>query len=165
VGGIAELFLSSPSEERLFLKNRKGFIKLALTEGVDVVPIYCFGNTSILTIVKAGLLATMSRKMQVSLTYFWGKFGLPIPETIRYVNCHLREVVLYGKVDTEPFAIFLACAALMGWRSAFGYASDLKPTQDDIDKWHAIYCDEVRRLFDTYKYRVPHYKHKQLMIM
>jgi hypothetical protein len=79
VGGIAELFLSSATEERLFLKSRKGFIKLALTEGVDVVPIYCFGNTSVLTIVRTGLLATMSRKMQVSLTYFWGKFGLPIP--------------------------------------------------------------------------------------
>jgi 2-acylglycerol O-acyltransferase 2 len=79
VGGIAELFLSSPTEERLFLYHRKGFIKLALTEGVDVVPIYCFGNTSILTIVKTGFLAQLSRKMQVSFTYFWGKFGLPIP--------------------------------------------------------------------------------------
>jgi 1-acyl-sn-glycerol-3-phosphate acyltransferase len=79
VGGIAELFMSCPEEERLFLSQRKGFIKLALTEGVDIVPIYLFGNTGVLTVLKTGLLATLSRKLQVSLTYFWGKFHLPIP--------------------------------------------------------------------------------------
>lgn len=40
VGGMAELFLSCENEERLYLNKRKGFIKLALTEGVDIVPIY-----------------------------------------------------------------------------------------------------------------------------
>lgn len=91
VGGIAELFLSCPTEERVFLKKRKGFIKLALAEGVDVIPIYLFGNTSILTVVKTGLLAKLSRKFQVSLTYFWGKFGLPIPRDDK-VRPNLRVV-------------------------------------------------------------------------
>ena len=79
VGGIAELFKSSRKEERLYLSRRKGFIKLALREGVDVIPVYLFGNTSVLTVVKTGLLANLSRKLQVSLTYFWGKYYLPIP--------------------------------------------------------------------------------------
>jgi hypothetical protein len=79
VGGIAELFMSSPDEERLFLSQRKGFIKLSLTEGVDVVPVYLFGNTSVLKVLKTGILASLSRKLQVSLTYFWGKYYLPIP--------------------------------------------------------------------------------------
>jgi hypothetical protein len=39
------------------------------------------------------------------------------------------------------------------------------PTQEDVDKWHAKYCDEVRRIFDTYKERVPAYKHKKLVIV
>jgi len=38
VGGMAELFLSCENEEKLYLKQRKGFIKLALQQGVDVVP-------------------------------------------------------------------------------------------------------------------------------
>jgi 1-acyl-sn-glycerol-3-phosphate acyltransferase len=45
VGGMAELFLSSEQEETLYLKKRKGFIKLALQTGVDIVPVYLFGNT------------------------------------------------------------------------------------------------------------------------
>lgn len=79
VGGMAELFFSSRKRERLFLSKRKGFIKLALVEGVDIVPVYLFGNTSVLTVVKTGLLAKLSRRLQVSLTYFWGKYSLPIP--------------------------------------------------------------------------------------
>ena len=47
-GGIAELFLSSPTEEVIFC--RKGFIKLALTTGADVIPIYLFGNTTVLQV-------------------------------------------------------------------------------------------------------------------
>lgn len=79
VGGMAELFLSNVEEETLYLKNRKGFIKLALQEGVDVVPIYLFGNTTCLSVIQKGFLANLSRKLQVSLTYFWGKWYLPIP--------------------------------------------------------------------------------------
>ena len=33
IGGIAELFKSSRKEERLFINERKGFIKMALREG------------------------------------------------------------------------------------------------------------------------------------
>ena len=79
VGGMAELFLSCEKEEIIYLNKRKGFIKLALTQGVDVVPIYLFGNTTVLSVLKIGLLSKISRKYQVSLTYIWGRWGLPIP--------------------------------------------------------------------------------------
>jgi len=38
------------------------------------------------------------------------------------------------------------------------------PTDADVDKWHAKYCQEVTRLFDTYKERIPAYKQKTLFI-
>ena len=89
VGGIAELFKSSLEEERLFLSERKGFIKLALREGVDVVPAYLFGNTTVLSVLKHGPLADLSRKIQVSLTYVWGKWYLPIPRDTKVCRCFL----------------------------------------------------------------------------
>jgi len=70
VGGIAELFLSSEEEEVLYLKNRKGFIKLALQEGVDIIPTYLFGNTTVLSVIKTGLLANLSRKVRGFLRMF-----------------------------------------------------------------------------------------------
>ena len=39
-----------------------------------------------------------------------------------------------------------------------------EPTEKDINKWHSKYCEEVTRLFDSYKEKVPMYKHKKLII-
>eukprot|EP00551_Chaetoceros_affinis_P004369 CAMPEP_0203671074 /NCGR_PEP_ID=MMETSP0090-20130426/6979_1 /ASSEMBLY_ACC=CAM_ASM_001088 /TAXON_ID=426623 /ORGANISM="Chaetoceros affinis, Strain CCMP159" /LENGTH=427 /DNA_ID=CAMNT_0050536083 /DNA_START=47 /DNA_END=1330 /DNA_ORIENTATION=- len=135
IGGIAELFKSSRKEERLYLKKRKGFIKIALREGSDVIPVYLFGNTSVLTVLKTSFLAALSRKPQMSLTYFWGKWMLPIPrdEKLLYVR---------GRPLNLPHIP--------------------EPTNEDVDKWHAKYCDEVKRIFDSYKEKVPAYKHKTL---
>eukprot|EP00522_Entomoneis_paludosa_P003309 CAMPEP_0172471530 /NCGR_PEP_ID=MMETSP1065-20121228/67866_1 /TAXON_ID=265537 /ORGANISM="Amphiprora paludosa, Strain CCMP125" /LENGTH=291 /DNA_ID=CAMNT_0013229633 /DNA_START=215 /DNA_END=1090 /DNA_ORIENTATION=- len=139
VGGLAELFLSDENEERLYLKNRKGFIKLSLQTGVDIVPIYMFGNTTVLSVMKHGLLSSLSRKLGASLTYMWGKWYLPIPRN----DCKL----LY--VSGKPV----------------GIPHIPEPTQADIDKYHALYCDQVQRLFEKYKEKVPEYKHKKLHIM
>ena len=40
-----------------------------------------------------------------------------------------------------------------------------QPTQAEIDFWHKKYCDEVTRLFNLYKERLPDYKHKTLEIV
>jgi hypothetical protein len=110
---------------------------LAFQTGVDVVPIYLFGNTTCLSVFKTGFLANLSRRLQVSLTYFWGKWFLPIPRDVKF---------LY--VGGQPL----------------GMPQITNPTQEDVDKWHKIYCREVQRIFDTYKERVPGYKHKKLVI-
>mmetsp|Transcript_15193 Transcript_15193/g.28830 ORF Transcript_15193/g.28830 Transcript_15193/m.28830 type:complete len:327 (+) Transcript_15193:135-1115(+) len=138
VGGMAELFLSCEQEEKLYLKKRKGFIKLALTQGIDIVPVYLFGNTSVLSVLKTGLLATISRKLQVSLTYVWGRWNLPIPREVK---------LLY--VTGQPL----------------GLPKIEKPTQQDIDKYHQQYCDQVTRLYEKYKEKIPEYKHKKLIIV
>ena len=136
-GGLAEMFKSCHEEERLYLKKRKGFIKLALREGVDVVPAYFFGNTSVLTLFKAGPLGALSRKLQVSLTYFWGKWNLPIPRD---------DMLLY--VRGKPL----------------GIPHIPNPSKEDVDTWHAKYVEEVTRLFYKYNEKLPSYKHKKLFI-
>jgi hypothetical protein len=137
IGGIAELFKCSRDEERLYLSQRKGFIKLALREGVDIIPVYLFGNTSVLSLLRHGPLAEISRKLGVSFTMIWGKYFLPIPRD---------DKLLY--VAGSPIEI----------------PRIAEPTQEDIDKYHTIYCDEVARIFDTYKHKLPLYKNKTLFI-
>ena len=137
IGGIAELFCCSTTKEQLVLKNRKGFIKLALQVGSDIVPLYFFGNTSVLSCFTNPFLESISRKYQVSLTWFWGVWGLPIPrpDKILYVR---------GKPLELPFIP--------------------DPTNEDIDKWHNKYISEVERIFNTYKVRIPSYANKTLVI-
>jgi len=137
VGGIVELFSCSPKREAVYLKRRKGFVKLALRAGADLVPVYMFGNTTVLSALTVSPLPQLSRYMGVSVTMFWGRFGLPMPKKVRLSYARGRPL---------------------------GMPHIPEPTQEDIDKWHAEYCKQLTELFDRYKGSNPDYKHKKLVI-
>ena len=136
-GGIAELFLSSPTEEVILC--RKGFIKLALTTGSDIMPVYLFGNTSVLQVFTHPLLVKISRSLGASLTLFWGRWGLPLPMNDKLIYVRGKPLNLPSTPNENP-------------------------SQEDIDKWHTKYIDEMKRLFDTYKYLREDYRDKVLRV-
>mmetsp|Transcript_22134 Transcript_22134/g.61235 ORF Transcript_22134/g.61235 Transcript_22134/m.61235 type:complete len:334 (-) Transcript_22134:512-1513(-) len=79
VGGIAEMFMQHPKMEQVKLKDRKGFVRIAVEEGADgVVPVYHFGNTSLLDIFPQSA-EKFSRRMRAAIVLMYGSFGLPIP--------------------------------------------------------------------------------------
>ena len=45
VGGARESLDARPQSLRLVLKRRKGFVKLAIRTGADLVPVLAFGGT------------------------------------------------------------------------------------------------------------------------
>ena len=45
VGGARESLDAQPQSLRLVLKRRKGFVKLAIRTGADLVPVLAFGGT------------------------------------------------------------------------------------------------------------------------
>ena len=98
IGGIAELFLVSQNEERLFAKKRKGFIKLALRTGAEIVPVYFFGNTSVLSVLTGSLLRKIARSTGVTLTWFWGWGGtlVPRPNKVPSWTPHPAWALLHG---------------------------------------------------------------------
>ena len=52
-GGALEALNSDPDKIRLVLNRRKGFVKLALKHGVDLVPTFSFGEAFIYDQVKS----------------------------------------------------------------------------------------------------------------
>jgi hypothetical protein len=78
-GGIAEMFMLDDHKERIYLRKRFGFIKVALEVGADLVPIYHFGASRVLRISRSRIMQTISRTLKVSLILFYGRAYLPIP--------------------------------------------------------------------------------------
>lgn len=82
-GGIAEIFESNciSGTETIILKSRHGICKLAILNGVDIIPGYLFGNCQALNIWydSYGIMQNISRNLRVSLVLFSGRYFLPIP--------------------------------------------------------------------------------------
>lgn len=73
-GGVAEIFeANNPTDEVILMKERKGFIKLALKTGVPVAPCYIFGNTKLMSCWydSAGWLQALSRKLKAGFLPIW----------------------------------------------------------------------------------------------
>jgi len=141
-GGIAEIFLMRDDVEQIFLKNRKGFVKLALQAGVDLVPVYGLGHTYLFkTLDKSStlgsILMTLSRRLKISLPLAAGRFGMPL------VPLKKPVVALVGK----PIRIDAPVA---------------EPTKEQINLVHAQFVGELKRIFDKHKHLIPNYAEKRL---
>ena len=136
-GGIAELFLADPRQETIYLRRRFGFVALALRSGADLVPVYLFGNTSVLSAWTSGPLAALSRSLGASLTFFWGLWGMPLPRP---------SPMMY--VRGRPL----------------GLPHLAEPTAAEVEHWHGVYCQKLEELFERYKAANPDYAHKRLKI-
>merc|ERR1739838_1265472 len=121
------------------LKNRKGFVKLALQQGSDLVPVYSFGENDVYqqVIFEEGTWWRLAQKKLQKLLGF-------APCLFHGCGFFSRDgwgLVPYSKPITtivgEPITV----------------PKVAEPTQDVIDMYHAMYIKSLRSLFDTYKTR------------
>jgi len=135
-GGISEIFETSAVHECAYIASRKGFCKLALESGCALVPCYTLGNTGLYQCLTGNRLQQLSNYLRVSITLFWGRFFLPIPN---------RQPVCF----------------LMG--TPIEVKKNLKPSQQDIDELHSKFVAAMVSLFEENKGRF-HWEHKKLII-
>lgn len=88
-GGIAEIFVSRPGRNCIVFKDRRGLVKLSIETGAKLIPTYVFGGTDFFHNLATyqGPFAAISRRLRISLTLFWGWFGLPVPFTPKVTLC------------------------------------------------------------------------------
>ena len=150
-GGIAEMFLgypkpgTLPNEEYALLRNRKGFVRMAVKHGVPIVPVYCFGATKMLKRLQVGLLESISNATRVAICLFFGVWGLPIPfrQRLLYVSGDPLYPSTYrqggdgggGPPDSNAAVPALTDAAF----------------EKEVEELHTKFCDEIMRLFERHK--------------
>lgn len=78
VGGAAESLSAHPGTADLTLRRRMGFIKLAIRQGADLVPVFSFGENDIfeqLSNTRGGRLYKVQKKFQAM-------FGFTLRESL-----------------------------------------------------------------------------------
>ena len=144
-GGVAEVFEtnSDPNTETIVLQSRKGFVKLALKSGADIVPCYLFGNTEMFSLWTGGSFAhktlrKISRAIGFALIIFWGRFGLPVPYRIPVLGVMGKPIRIAEKIAN--------------------------PTQEQIDEVHKMTIEQMYTLFEEHKHLYG-WGHKKLVIL
>lgn len=140
IGGARESLEAQPGSLRLILKGRKGFIKMALRTGADLVPVIGFGENDLYDQLSPKTHPIVAKIQMITLKLF--KFTVPA--------LHGRGVLNYD-VGLMPYR--RAVNIVTGKPIKVGESQGSQPDQAEIDRLHELYVQEVERLWDTYKDR------------
>jgi len=152
-GGMDEVALYKKGHERIYIQNRKGFIKYALQYGYQLIPCYTFGESDLynsFNSIDHGFIGRCNQSMQLYtlkhfgfvIPLFWGpyaKYGLPwLPRNNIPINTVVGNTLQLPKI--------------------------IHPTDDDIIKYHKLYMRHITDLFNSYKTQFG-YGDRQLEIL
>ncbi|KAJ2006154.1 diacylglycerol O-acyltransferase 1 [Coemansia thaxteri] len=127
IGGAKESLYTNRGSRKLILQNRKGFVREAILAGAPLVPTFIFGENDIFLQAEHPLLSRLQQWLQSKMM-----FALP---------------VFYGRLGLVPRRTQLT--AVFG--SPLFVKKNPAPTHDDINKVHAQYLDELRRVHARFK--------------
>lgn len=136
VGGAEEAFSALPNRYRFVVKNRKGFIKIALKTGTPIVPAITFGENNIYE-VEFYPPGTIKRSIQDFIKKYTG---------FAPVNIKGRG---YFQYDFGMIPRRHPMTTVMG--AAIPIQKNLTPSSDEIDQVHSIFCQRLTELFETHK--------------
>ena len=128
-GGEAEQIRTTRGKEIVYLKHRKGFIKLAMRKGVPVIPTYVFGASDYFHTSHAffGPREWLRKSFGVCIPLsvgLWGSFFCPLP---------VDTTIIFGK----PLSFEMKVKGA--------------PTTEELDAAHAKFCSSLTDLFDHHK--------------
>lgn len=136
VGGAEEAFYAHPNTYKCVLKNRKGFVKIGLRTGCSLVPAISFGENNLFEVVdhEAGS---------------WGRW---IQNKIKHYT-KVAPVQFYGRgylnydfglvPKRQPITVVIG--------EPIKLEKNPKPSVEEIDRVHKIFCEKLIELFETHK--------------
>lgn len=136
-GGELEQIETVYKKHIVMLSMRKGFVKLAIEEGAELVPVYAFGESDL---------------------YYHSRFLIDLRKYI-VKKFHVAIPLLRGQFGLMPYRV----PVTMVFGKPIKLIHTSTPTQQDIDTAHATYVKALQALFDEHKERLG-YKDAQLEI-
>lgn len=123
VGGCREQRISAPYEYKFCLKNRKGFVRIALKTGAPLVPAISFGEND----------------------YYQLTHWKPINKIDR-AFCYGRGLLQYN-IGFIPRRV--PVTTVIGAPIDVEYIKE--PNDDVVNKYHEIFCTKIKELFEEHK--------------
>lgn len=133
VGGLAEADLSDMEILKIVVAKRKGFIKKALVHGTNIIPCIAFGENSVFT--KVNLTPSSLLYRFETFWYNTFKFKHPIYYGRSIISDRLKGVMPYKR----PITVVMGDPLIVNKVE--------NPSQQDIDKVHEQYLNQLRGVY------------------
>lgn len=130
-GGMAEQLMTDHGREIVYLKKRKGFVKLAMKKGVPLVPVYVFGCSD---------MFYTSHFLFKFRSWLMKSFGFCIP--------------LAAGLGGTSCPLSVKTTVVMGKPLTFESKEKGKPTEEELNNAHDQFSVALRQLFDEHKGRL-----------
>ncbi|GAU90360.1 hypothetical protein RvY_02784 [Ramazzottius varieornatus] len=134
VGGAKEALMSLPDKTYIVLKNRKGFVRVALQNGADLVPSFSFGENQLW-------------KLR-SHVFPWTKLNL-YQKVYNWVYAYPPVLLLGQGMFNTPFR--LPVHTIVG--KPINVEKDSSPSEEKVDEIHRRYMEALIDLYETSKSR------------
>ncbi|NXN95534.1 MOGT2 acyltransferase, partial [Rhinopomastus cyanomelas] len=150
VGGAQEALDARPGSYTLLLRNRKGFVRLAIQSGTPLVPAFSFGENDLFDQVrnpKGSWLRLLQHRLQRLM-------GISLP------LFHARGIFQYS-FGLVPYR--RPICTVVG--KPIPVQKKTKPSEEEVNQVHQKYLDELSRLFEEHKarYNVPEDSHLEFI--
>ncbi|XP_074863888.1 diacylglycerol O-acyltransferase 2-like [Carettochelys insculpta] len=137
IGGAAESLSCQPGLTTLILKNRKGFVRMALQHGAHLVPAFSFGENDLFRQVvfeegswMRGIQKRFQKLVGFAPCFFYGR-GL--------TSIHSRGFLPYPKPITTVIGEPVMVPRIQ------------EPSHETVDLYHALYIRSLLKLFNENK--------------
>ncbi|KPI39525.1 Diacylglycerol O-acyltransferase 2A [Cyphellophora attinorum] len=151
VGGAKESLMAKPYHLRLILNIRKGFVKIAIRQGADLVPVLAFGENDIYEQVDSNTHPWLY-KFQIWVKWVAG-FTIPL--------FHARGIFNYD-VGLMPYR--RPINLVVGRPIEVHQPQDGIVTDAYLDEIHGKYVKELQRIWDDHKEQFSPQREEELTI-
>ncbi|XP_060137967.1 2-acylglycerol O-acyltransferase 3 [Zootoca vivipara] len=137
VGGAAESLDCAPGEQRVRLHGRRGFVRLALQHGADLVPVYTFGENDIFRQIRFPE-GSCARRLQLGFKQLLG-----------FAPCLFSGRGLFSSRSWGLLPMAAPITVVVG--KPIPVPLRPRPTEDEVNSFHALYVEALKQLFDAHK--------------
>ncbi|KAF9256519.1 diacylglycerol acyltransferase [Marasmius fiardii PR-910] len=172
VGGAAESLSARPGTADLTLRKRLGFIKVAIQQGADLVPVFSFGENDIYEQMpneKGTTVFAMQKKFQAmfgwTLPLFHGRglLNCALPPNIVFVLL-IHSLLSFLYPDNLGLLPYRRQIVVVVGKPIHIKQSD-KPQIEDVIQVQKLYIDELTRIWNSYKDQFAKARTRELNIV
>lgn len=131
IGGAAESLASSPGVNAVVVKQRKGFVRMALEFGADLVPVYSFGENELFQ----------------QIVFSDGTLGRRLQDLFKKVMGFAPCLFVGERLAVLPYR--RPITTVVG--SPIPVPKRATPTEEEVDHYHKLYMDALAKLFHEHK--------------